>query len=642
MHHLYAEGGWWTPGVATATKVDDLDPGRVPNPDAESYLRWMNSPRIGTTIDQYTITGQLGEGGMGVVYLADDTVLGRTVALKFLPAWANSDDEAKRRFIHEAKTASVLDHPSIATIHDVKKTEEGDLFIVMGHYQGRTIRDILNDDGPLSIEDAIDYAAQVASGLDAAHEEGIIHRDIKPGNVIITPKGRAVILDFGLAKVEDVTMTQDGTSMGTMAYMSPEQAGNQPLDGRTDLWALGVMLYEMLAGRRPFDGGYEAAILYAAAHEPHSPVQLHRSDAPDWLSDVIDRLLAKGPDDRYQSAGDVQEALANRGAVETPTEAPPPVAAGPELAPQAVPAPQSQILIDPTTGAFVTRDGTPIGPMSGAQMLQSGLFQPPPPTRSKAVLWGGGAAVAVILIAVIGWFVGQSADGAAQTQITEDQRTRARELNRTALEYRADRHFTLAQSAVEEALSLDSTYSEAWTTFAAIAIGLQDYEGAVQHAQRAVRLDESNVAGWFNLAFALEELGRYGEALGGYEASIDADSSFIPGYSAWGNRLIEMGQPAQALTVLQRGFSVAPSDPRRFLLFKNIGKAKLAMDDPQGAIGPLEESVRLNAENPESLSLLAEAYEEVGRDADARATLRLYVGVETDPAKRSAAQAKLE
>jgi serine/threonine protein kinase/Tfp pilus assembly protein PilF len=602
-----------------------------------------NAPRIGETIDQYTITGQLGEGGMGVVYLAEDTTLGRKVALKFLPSWANSDEDAKRRFIHEAKTSSVLDHPNIATIHDVKTADNGDLFIVMGYYDGRTIRDYLNEDDHLSIEDAIDFASQTASGLDAAHEEGIIHRDIKPGNVIVTPKGRAVILDFGLAKVEDVTMTQDGTSMGTMAYMSPEQAKNESLDGRTDLWALGVMLYEMLAGKRPFDGGYEAAILYAAAHEPHTTVQLHRSDAPDWLSDVIDKLLEKRPDDRFQSAGDVVEALANKGAVETPADTPAEVGSKPENpTPTAEPGlnTQSQILIDPTTGAFVTRDGTPIGPLSGAQMLQSGLFQPPPPTKSKALLWGG-AAVAVIVIVVVGWLVGQSMRGDSSGQITEAQQARARELNRTALEYRANRQFTLAQATAEEALTLDSTYSEAWTTLAAIDIGLEDYDAAVQHAQRAIRLDESNVAGWFNLAFASEELGRFGEALGAYEASVKADSSFIPGYSAWGNRLIESGQPAEALSVLQRGFSVAPNDPRRFLLFKNIGKAHLAMGNPESAVGPLEESVRLNDTHWESLSLLTDAYEALGRTEDAQEILKLYVGAERDAGRRAAAEARL-
>lgn len=608
-----------------------------------------SAPRTGETIDQYTITGQLGEGGMGVVYLAEDATLGRKVALKFLPAWANSDEDAKRRFIHEAKTSSVLDHPNIATIHDVKTASNGDLFIVMGYYEGRTIRDMIREDGPLPLEDAIDYTTQVASGLDAAHEEGIIHRDIKPGNVIITPKGRPVILDFGLAKVEDVTMTQDGTSMGTMAYMSPEQAANQPLDGRTDLWALGIMLYEMLAGRRPFDGGYEAAILYAAAHEPHSPIQLKRDDVPDWLSDVIDRLLEKNPDDRYQSAGDVQEALANKGAVDSPAEAPPPVGAGPaesttpggQTTAAAGLATQSQILIDPTTGAFVTRDGTPVGPMSGAQMLQSGLFQPPPPTKSKAVLWGGGAAVAVILIAVVGWFVGQSGDGPTRAQITEDQRTRARELTRTAIEYRSNRNFMLAQTTVEEALSLDSTYSEAWATLAAVQIGLQDFASAAEHAQRAVRLDESNEAAWFNLAYALEELGRFGEALGGYRSSVEADSTFVPGYSAWGNRLIEMGEPEEAREVLQRGFSVAPNDPRRYLLFKNIGKANLALGEHQAALGPLEEAVRLQPEDPESLSLLAETYELLGRTDDARDLWERYVAVEPDLAKRAAARSRL-
>lgn len=608
-----------------------------------SYLSLMSTSgsRIGQTIDQYTITGQLGEGGMGVVYLADDTTLGRRVALKFLPDWANSDEDAKRRFVHEAKTASALDHPNIATIHDVKKTDDGKLFIVMGHYEGRTIRDYLKEDGQLSLENAIDFASQVAEGLDAAHEEGIIHRDIKPGNVIVTPKGRAVILDFGLAKVEDVTMTTDGTSMGTMAYMSPEQAKNESLDGRTDLWALGIMLYEMLAARRPFEGGYEAAILYAAAHEPHTTVQLHRSDTPDWLSDVIDKMLEKSPDDRYQTAGDLVDALKNQGKVESPAEVPAATTTEAPSVPATAGATPQSYLIDPMTGAFVTREGVPVGPLTGAHPMQSGMWQQPPPTKSKAVLWGGGAALAVVLIAVVGWFVGQSGGDEPSSQITEANHARARELNRKALEYRADRQFTLARTTAEEALTLDSTYSEAWTTLAAVEIVEQNYDGAVQHAQRAVRLDESNVAGWFNLAFASEELGRFGEALGAYEASVQADSTFVPGYSAWGNRLIEMGQPAEALNVLQRGFSVAPNDPRRFLLFKNIGKANLAMDNPQGAVGPLEESVRLNGENPESLSLLAAAYEALGRSAESQATLRLYIGAEPDPDKRSAAQARL-
>jgi serine/threonine protein kinase/Tfp pilus assembly protein PilF len=597
---------------------------------------------IGQTVAQYSITGQLGEGGMGVVYLADDTTLERKVALKFLPSWANSDSDAQDRFIHEAKSASALDHPSIATIHDVRRTDDGRLYIVMGYYEGVEIADLLTDDGPLPVDDAIDYASQIADGLSCAHEKGIIHRDIKPGNVIVTPKGRAVILDFGLAKVQDVTMTQDGTSLGTLAYMSPEQAKNEGVDARTDLWALGVVLYEMLAGRRPFAAGYDAAILYAAAHEPHTSVQAWRSEVPDWLSAIVDRLLEKQPDNRFQSAADVFQALKdgpNAGASEqAAAPAAPPEASAPDSTSDLPPAPY---LVDPRTGAFVTTDGKPLTQYSQGPFLQTGAFQQAPTTRSKAALWGGGTALAVLVIAVVGWVIGQSSGTPDAGKITPADHEEARTLHTSALRLRSERNFTLARGELERAVALDSTYSEAWTTLTAIAVNMQDFQAAIEHGQKAVLLDKDNAAAWYNLAYALEELGHYDESMATYEGAIKADSAFVPAYSALGNRLVELGRPADALPVLQKGFSKAPNDPLRYLLFKNIGKANLALDKPQDAIAPLEASVGLKGDLPESLTLLVEAYDRTGQEQLAGEYWDRYLEVETDPGQLRVVRARL-
>jgi len=206
-------------------------------------------------VSHYQILGKLGGGGMGVVYKALDTKLHRTVALKFLPPHLSADDEAQERFVHEAKTASALDHPNICTIHDIDRTVDGQLFIVMAYYAGETLKKKIAR-GALPVRDALDYAIEMARGLAKAHEQGIIHRDIKPANVMITDDGGVKIVDFGLAKVRDVELTRAGTTMGTAAYMSPEQALGQEVDHRTDVWSLGVVLYELLTGERPFKGEF--------------------------------------------------------------------------------------------------------------------------------------------------------------------------------------------------------------------------------------------------------------------------------------------------------------------------------------------------------------------------------------------------
>jgi len=260
---------------------------------------------IGQVISHYKILEKVGEGGMGVVYKAHDTRLDRTVALKFLPRDLSPSEEERSRFIHEAKAASALDHPNICTIHEIDETPEGQLFIAMGYYEGISLGRKI-ERGRLDVEEAVLIAIQIAEGLKAAHEKGIVHRDIKSSNIILTDKGQVKILDFGLAHKSGLSkLTKSGSTVGTAAYMSPEQAQGDNLDHRSDLWSLGVVLYEMVTGKLPFHGAHEAAILYSVVNEEPQPIQALVTDASPELIHIIRRALEKDSADRYQSAEDM-------------------------------------------------------------------------------------------------------------------------------------------------------------------------------------------------------------------------------------------------------------------------------------------------------------------------------------------------
>jgi serine/threonine protein kinase len=260
----------------------------------------------GKTISgKYKILSELGRGGMGVVYKAKDTRLKRTVALKFLPAELTKDKEAKKRFIQEAQAAAALEHPNICTVYEVDEAD-GQTYIAMSYIEGKSLRDKLKE-GPLDIDEAKDIVLQVAEGLKEAHEKGIVHRDIKPANIMLTKKGQAKITDFGLAKLSwGVDLTKTSKVMGTVAYMSPEQARGEEIDHRTDIWSLGAMLYEMISGDRPFQKGQEQALIYAILNDKPAPLSLLRSDVPTHIEQVIDKALAKKATERYQ---DIQELI---------------------------------------------------------------------------------------------------------------------------------------------------------------------------------------------------------------------------------------------------------------------------------------------------------------------------------------------
>ncbi|MCK4559271.1 MAG: protein kinase [Calditrichia bacterium] len=282
------------------------------------YQKGWHEKMIGKTISHYKIIEEIGAGGMGVVYKAQDTKLKRTVALKFLPPELTRDPEAKARFIREAQAASSLQHNNICAIHEINETrpapgEPGDdqMFICMDYYIGDTLKQKLAN-GALFVEQAIDIAIQIAQGLARAHEEGIIHRDIKPANIIITDRGEVKILDFGLAKLAgQAQLTKDSSTLGTVAYMSPEQVSGKEVDHCSDIWSLGVVLYEMLTGELPFKGDYEQAVIYAILNEGPQPLNADKKMFSAEIEKLLSRALNKNTQERYINAAELLQELSS-------------------------------------------------------------------------------------------------------------------------------------------------------------------------------------------------------------------------------------------------------------------------------------------------------------------------------------------
>ncbi|MFC1724066.1 protein kinase [candidate division KSB1 bacterium] len=263
---------------------------------------------IGETFSHYKILEKLGEGGMGVVYKAEDTKLKRSVAIKFLPTQIASDETARERFMIEAQAAAALNHPNIATIYAVEEAEDS-LFIVMEYVKGKTLKKKIETD-PYTYDEAMKFAKQVAEGLYEAHKNGVVHRDIKTSNIMLTESGQAKIMDFGLAKItESSVITKDGSTLGTAAYMSPEQAKGDKVDHRTDIWSFGIVLFEMLCGRRPFKGEYEQALIYSILNTDPDAATSIVSGLPDEVDNFFAKVFLKNPDERIRTFREVIDYL---------------------------------------------------------------------------------------------------------------------------------------------------------------------------------------------------------------------------------------------------------------------------------------------------------------------------------------------
>ncbi len=276
---------------------------------------------IGDTILHYKILEKLGEGGMGVVYLAQDTKLERKVAIKFLPHHISANSEERERFKIEARAAAALNHHNITQIYSIEEADN-EMFIVMEYVEGKELKDIINppsstlskrgDTGGLAMNDIINYATQIAEGLEAAHKKGIIHRDIKSSNIMITEDGKVKIMDFGLAKVKGgIELTKVGTTVGTTTYMSPEQAKGKEVDHRTDIWSFGVVFYELITGKLPFEGEYDQAITYSVINEKQKPVSFFRNDLPTEIEQIVNKTLEKDLEKRFNDFSEILSLLKN-------------------------------------------------------------------------------------------------------------------------------------------------------------------------------------------------------------------------------------------------------------------------------------------------------------------------------------------
>ncbi|HUW12964.1 MAG TPA: serine/threonine-protein kinase [Anaerolineae bacterium] len=357
-------------------------------------------PLIGRQIGPYVITEWLGEGGMAVVYKAHQPSLNRDVAIKILTGVLARDEELVMRFRREAVAAGALGHPNILTIYDAGTTDDGLYYIVMEYASGGTVKDLLRQ-GPLSVDGACDIAAQIADALQAAHDRGIIHRDLKPSNILLAGDGRPLLVDFGVAlTASEPRLTRTGLALGTPEYMSPEQAQGQPVDGRTDVYALGAALYEMLSGQVLFFGETPLATLYRHVHEPAPDLsQMPGVHVPLWLAAVVSRALAKQPEERYQTAREMAAALRSRSlphrvvrgsaVVEEPERIAPPDA-------------------DPVQASAkpVGREG----PSTGARR-QSFPTPPPQAVRKKRPRWVPILAVTAIAVACLTcWLISRALD----------------------------------------------------------------------------------------------------------------------------------------------------------------------------------------------------------------------------------------
>ena len=531
----------------------------------------------GEMVSHYRILERLGEGGMGVVYKAEDTQLKRHVALKFLPHEVMATPHAKERFLHEAETTSALDHPNICTIHEINHTEGGQFFLVLSCYEGKTLRKIL-EEGRLSIGQAIQIAAQLCEGLAAAHDHKIVHRDLKPENIMVLSTGLVKILDFGLAKLAGQTqLTMSGTTMGTAAYMSPEQANGESVDERTDIYSVGVILYEMLTGELPFRADHPLALMYLIINQtPRSPEEIN-SAIPKALSDAVVRCLHKKRESRFQSAGDLREELLAH-------------ASG---------------VVPHLSGERISLEKV---------RKQRGFGR-------RTVL---AAVVSVVLIVVGGVVFKLLSPKSADTTLARVHLSQAHDdLQNNDL--------SSAKRSLLAALDADPQFVTAWSTLSAVEMKLGRVEQAVKDARRAVDLDSNSTAALYNLAYGLEEQGNYADALRYYGRAVLIDTEFVEAQSALGSLYVKLGEPARAIEVLQNALTKNSESPHAYLLEKNLGKAYLRSGMVDQAIAAFERSIKLQpAQKGEPLHQLALAYEAKGMRREARASALKCLEADTD------------
>jgi tetratricopeptide (TPR) repeat protein len=541
----------------------------------------------GSTVSHFRVLDPLEIGGMGVVYRAEDTRLGRAVALKFLLPHHVLDASAKQRFLHEARTAGALDHPNLCTIYEVGESADGLFFLAMPLYPGETLKARLEREGALPVEDALAITRQIAQGLSCAHAAGIVHRDLKPGNVMLLPDGTVKVLDFGVAKARDLELTRSGCRLGTVSYMAPEQVCGEAVDARSDLWALGVVLYEMLTSRRPFPGEHETAIAHAIVNAEPVPPSALRPGLPAEVEELVLTALHKDPGSRPAGA--------------------------PEL-----------------LGELTAITNAAAPPARGGRSPRGRTKRP----LARWLVLGGAAFV-------IGGGLATRPLWKASTEHTEVERRPTASLiaheyvlrARNLLQLPGSRTNDAALDLIDEALVLDATYADA---FAARAQVLRDrywrrgeafwLDSAVVAARYAISLDPGYASGYAELGFALNLRGDREAALEAQRRAV----AFDPNLSGGLANLYEYdyGHLDEAVRLWERELETDPTNAST--LFK-IGRIYLHLGMPAHARTLFDRAKKVQPDYPWAHYYTSLAYILEGRPQEAQSEVQRMLAARESP-----------
>ena len=521
---------------------------------------------LGETVSHYQVLEKLGEGGMGVVYKAADLHLnGRVVALKVLPPSVATDPDRRVRFEREAWAASRLNHPNVATIYEIGETGNGRLFIAMAFYDGETLEERLRR-GALPVPEAVDVARQLAEGLQAAHEEGVWHRDVKPANVLLTKGERVVLIDFGIAKLKGtVDVTSPGVVMGSLPYMSPEQIRQDGVDHRTDVWSLGVVLHEMLAGRRPFEDAYDLGRKYRIGNEPQTHLHEVRPDVPAWVEGVVDRCLEKRPESRFGSMGEVLAALDEAARLD-----PPPVL---------------------------------------------------PPRRTRRLTWLVPLLGLIVLAMLAVWAV----RGARPSDLigTSDPKAYALYLEgqEDLKEYMDPVRVDAAADALVRAVDRDSTFAAAHAALGESYLRKYQHTGdsawvnlAREHTRHALRLDPRSSGAYVSLGLMDLVEGRARESLGEFRRAQGLNSTSAAVWRGIGDAYKALGDTRAAEHAFRKAIAL---DSTYWVGYNKLGSLLFSSGDYEGAAREFERLLVLEAENVHGLNNLGAALMALERYSEA-------------------------
>ncbi len=571
----------------------------------------------GGTILHYRIARKLGEGGMGVVYKARDTRLDRDVVLKLLRPDVKATAEREHRFLREARSASALNHPGIVTIYDIHHTGS-DYVIVMEYVEGTTLSECVGPGG-LPVERAVNYAMQIADSLAAAHEAGIIHRDLKPGNIMVTPKGKVKLLDFGLAKrvsapggPEGATaslstlLTRTGTVMGTLAYMSPEQAAGDEIDIRSDIFSFGVVLYEMLAGRRPFQGDSAVALLREVYSASPPPVASFRTGTPEALDRILVKALAKDREERYQSMAEFARDLD---------------AVARNLAAGAGPVSVTRSAIEP-----IRREGPASAPPTSERRRKD----------SRRRIAAAGVA-ALFLAAALGYYVTTKSWAPkpgkpfAVTESASPLELYRRGREALASPFRkgsVDMAIELLRAALAkdpESAPAEAALADAYTDKFTYSPDDQWLRLAREAAAGAVKSDDHLAAAHAAHGSALMLEGELDGADAAFRRALDLDPRSVPALVRLAQLRSRQERPIEALSALN---TAAGIDGNSWLVHQELGILHYTQGDYDLAAASLERSRDLAPDNPRVYRLLAAAYHMQDRFEDAAGALQKALEIE--------------